>query len=71
LEDAIDARTKLLESSKQHLTSEQANNLQEAQVGEILVPPKYKSSDFQTSAYCRLRGMLDVPKKRFVSYPYC
>lgn len=35
------------------------------------VPPKYKSADFQRSSYWRLRGKLDVPKERFISYPYC
>ncbi|MCI0393081.1 MAG: BREX-2 system adenine-specific DNA-methyltransferase PglX, partial [Acidobacteria bacterium] len=40
-------------------------------VGEIPVPPKYASKDFQSSAYWRLRGKLDVPKERFVSFPKC
>jgi uncharacterized protein DUF7008 len=38
---------------------------------EISVPPKYTSSDFQGSIYWRLRGKLDVPKERWVSFPYC
>jgi hypothetical protein len=37
--------------------------------GTIPVPPKYVSADFLTSAFWRLRGKLDVPKERFVSYP--
>jgi hypothetical protein len=37
----------------------------------IPVPPKYKSSDFQSSTYWRLRGKLDVPKERWVSFPHC
>jgi hypothetical protein len=37
----------------------------------IPVPPKYKSSDFQSSVYWRLRGKLDVPKERWVSFPHC
>ena len=40
-----------------------------AELGEIPVPPKYKSSDFQSTTFWRLRGALDVPKERFVSYP--
>jgi len=36
---------------------------------EIPVPPKYQSADFQSSVCWRLRGKLDVPKERFVSYP--
>jgi hypothetical protein len=35
------------------------------------VPPKYASADFQSSAYWRLRGKLDVPKERFILYPGC
>jgi hypothetical protein len=38
-------------------------------VGAIPVPPKYTSADFLKSSYWSLRGKLDVPKERFVSYP--
>jgi hypothetical protein len=41
------------------------------QVGDIPVPPKYTSADFKSAAYWRLRGKLDVPKERFISYPGC
>ena len=40
----------------------------------IPVPPKYKSSDFISSGgarYWSLRGKLDVPKERWVSFPHC
>jgi hypothetical protein len=40
------------------------------EVGEIPVPPKYTSGDFLDSAFWNLRGKLDVPKERFVSYPH-
>ncbi len=40
-------------------------------VGDIPVPPKYDPKDFQKPAYYRLRGKLDVPKERFISYPGC
>ena len=40
-------------------------------VGKIPVPPKYQSKDFQKADYWRLRGGLDVPKERWVSYPGC
>lgn len=40
-------------------------------VGEIKVPPKYTSADFQSSDYWRLRGKLDVPKERWISFPHC
>jgi hypothetical protein len=38
-------------------------------VGTIPVPPKYKKTDFQSGVYWTLRGKLDVPKERFISYP--
>ena len=38
---------------------------------DISVPPKYATADFQKTDYWRLRGKLDVPKERWVSYPYC
>jgi hypothetical protein len=44
-------------------------------VGELPVPPKYTNSsgkaDFLKPGYWRLRGSLDVPKERWVSYPHC
>ena len=38
---------------------------------KIPVPPKYTSADFQGGTYWRLRGKLDVPKERWVSFPHC
>lgn len=38
---------------------------------KIPVPPKYTSADFQKSDYWRLRGKLDVPKERWISFPHC
>lgn len=35
----------------------------------IPVPPKYDPKDFRDPIYYRLRGKLDVPKERFISYP--
>lgn len=40
-----------------------------AEVGRIPVPPKYQGKDFVKADYWRLRGGLDVPKERWVSYP--
>jgi len=40
-------------------------------VGAIAVPPKYKPEDFKQPTYWSLRGKLDVPKERFISYPGC
>lgn len=40
-------------------------------VGTIPVPPKYQGKDFLKSDFWRLRGGLDVPKERWISYPGC
>lgn len=40
-------------------------------VGEIPVPPKYATADFLKSDYWRLRGKLDVPKERWISFAHC
>jgi len=40
-------------------------------VGKIPVPPKYDAKDFLKSDFARLRGPLDVPKERWISYPGC
>ena len=42
---------------------------QKKEVGEIPVPPKYVSVDFKKAGWWKLRGKLDVPKERWVSYP--
>ena len=39
-------------------------------VGDIPVPPKYATADFLKNDYWRLRGKLDVPKERWISYPH-
>ena len=41
------------------------------QVGNIPVPPRYKSVDFLNSTIWRLRGPLDISKERFISFPHC
>jgi hypothetical protein len=38
---------------------------------DIPVPPKYASADFLRGDHWRLRGKLDVPKERWVSFPHC
>ena len=53
------------------LNPAQAEVLKKEKVGPIPPPPKYKSADFQSPTYWRLRGSLDVPKERWVSFPYC
>ncbi len=39
------------------------------EVGNIPMPPEYKTADFRSADYWRLRGKLDVPKERFVLVP--
>jgi len=70
-EDAIDARTKLPGDHADHLSEPAAQALKKKQVGTIDVPPKYTSADFLKGDYWRLRGKLDVPKERWVSFPHC
>ncbi|MDR6495647.1 hypothetical protein J2797_005571 [Paraburkholderia terricola] len=41
------------------------------EIGKIAVPPKYQSKDFLKTDFWRLRGGLDVPKERWVSYAGC
>jgi hypothetical protein len=70
-EDAIDDRTRLPQDNPQHLTAPQAREMKRHQIGDIPIPPRYTSSDFVSSTYWRLRGKLDVPKERWVSFPHC
>jgi hypothetical protein len=42
-----------------------------SEIGKIPVPPKYQSKDFLKTDVWRLRGGLDVPKERWVSFPCC
>jgi hypothetical protein len=38
---------------------------------DVPLPPKYEPDDYQQFSYWSLRGKLDVPKERFISYPGC
>jgi hypothetical protein len=82
-EDAIDAEVRqtvlntAIEPQTDHppeeahalaIAAEQARR-KASEVGEIPVPPKYKPEDFRELSYWKLRGALDVPKERFVSFP--
>jgi hypothetical protein len=78
-EDAIDARvekelspsTGETEAQVRKRVEEEQKRRKAAEVGDIPRPPKYRSADFQNTTYWRLRGPLDVPKERFISYPFC
>ncbi|SDE17941.1 BREX-2 system adenine-specific DNA-methyltransferase PglX [Belnapia rosea] len=51
--------------------SAEAKRRKVAEVGDIPVPPKYRTPDFLSATFWGLRGGLDVPKERFVSFPHC
>lgn len=78
-EDAIDADVEASLERHQDETYEQfqtrlpaaQRRRKQAEIGDIPVPPKYRSSDFLNTTFWRLRGSLDVPKERFISYPFC
>jgi hypothetical protein len=61
LELSKDSHTAFLRTKHQELSTRLA----------IPVPPKYTGSDFASSTYWRLRGKLDVPKERWISFPHC
>ncbi len=74
-EDAIDAEVSALTTDPKDghpLTPAEkqvvATERKAKEIGPIAVPQKYKSSDFTETSYWRLRGKLDVPKERFISY---
>ena len=76
-EDEIDARTAAAtprlpdETADAHAARLQAeqDRRKRAELGDLAPPPKYRSADFLKPGYWRLRGALDVPKERFVSFP--
>ncbi|MDE0457269.1 MAG: BREX-2 system adenine-specific DNA-methyltransferase PglX [Chromatiales bacterium] len=76
-EDRIDAEVEASTPRRGDETGEQHTARLEAtqrrrkreEVGEHPPPPKYRSADFLKPVYWRLRGALDVPKERFVSFP--
>ena len=59
------------ETEDEHATRLQAKQRHRklAEIGEPTPPPKYRASDFLKPTYWRLRGGMDVPKERFVSFP--
>jgi len=69
-EDAVEARVRQAhpELTEVELKAE-IREAQQREVGEIAVPPKYAAKDFKKGSYWKLRGKLDVPKERWVSYP--
>ena len=70
-EDAIRSRTSLDKHHKDYLNDIQADECVKQNIGDIPVPPKYQTKDFIKQSCWKLRGKLDVPKERFISYPKC
>lgn len=66
-DDAIDPEKK----ARYDLALAQAKLEKAERVGNIPLPPQYKSTDFRKPSYWPLRGKLDVPKERFFSLPGC
>lgn len=54
-----------------YLDTAAAKHLKETEIGPIPVHPKYTTKDFAKGHYWKLRGKLDVPKERWVSFPHC
>jgi hypothetical protein len=69
-EDAVEAETRGQNpETREEELKKRIRTAQLAQVGEIPVPPKYGSGDFKKASFWKLRGKLDVPKERWISYP--
>jgi hypothetical protein len=70
-EDQIEAVVRK-ENADKELSEEKLKPLIQAKqkelVGDIPVPPKYASADFKKSHWWKLRGKLDVPKERWITY---
>jgi hypothetical protein len=65
----VDAQA--VEQEADRLIVQEQTRRKREEIGPIPVPPKYKTPDFQSQDFWRLRGGLDVPKERFVSFPGC
>ena len=76
-EDLIDAEVEASTPRREDETEEQhaarleatRRHRKQEEIGKHPPPPKYRSADFLKPGFWRLRGALDVPKERFVSFP--
>ena len=70
-EDTVDAETQTDSEIPDAMKPGVARGRKVEEIGDIPVTPKYDSKDFRKQSYWSLRGKLDVPKERFVSFPFC
>jgi hypothetical protein len=70
-EDTIDAEVQANAEIPDSQKAEAASKRKVEELGDIPIPPKYDSKDFQKQFYWFLGGKLDVPKERFISFPFC
>jgi hypothetical protein len=69
-EDALEAEIRREHpQAKDEILQDLIRKVKQEQVGDVPVPPKYASTDFKKSTFWKLRGKLDVPKERWISYP--
>jgi hypothetical protein len=69
---AVDPRTTDdIEHEIERLIADEQSRRKDEEIGALAAPPKYRAADFRTPDLWRLRGGLDVPKERFVSFPHC
>jgi len=69
-EDAVETRVRAQHPGEpEEKLKERVRKAHKDEVGDIAVPPKYTSADFAKTSYWSLRGKLDVPKERWISYP--
>ncbi len=66
-EDAITARLSA-KGLTDAVLKQAIHSAVQAELGEIPVPPKYASADFLKSTFWKMRGKLDVPRERWISY---
>jgi hypothetical protein len=70
-EDAIDAEVANDSDIPDALKAEIEKKRKFEKIGDIPTPPKYDPKDFQKQSYWSLRGKLDLPTERFISFPFC
>jgi hypothetical protein len=68
---AVGVNAQSVEEQADRLIAQEQAQRKREEVGPIPVPPKYRTPDFLSQDFWRLRGGLDVRKERFVSFPGC